>query len=1055
MVRVLNWSSPFLVLALSACAGSPPSPTLALSPDAPTTTDDIVLDITDAAELDVAVTYDVAWYRDGEIVNSVTDETTVPASLTAKGQTWLAQVTAVDDKERLSATVDLAVVVVNTAPTATVEAGPESPATDDDLVATATGLDADGDTLTYAWTWLRDGVDADVSSDTVPASMTAKGEVWTVQIVPNDGEVDGDLAEATLSVGNTPPEAARVTLDPAEVYETTTVTATAEGSDADGDGIDWTYTWSVNGVVLLDVEGPQLTGTDFDKGDRITVEAQPSDGLVDGNVVVSDEITVLNSAPSVNRAIISPTDAAEDSSLTCAGTDWTDVDGDIEGYRTGWEVNGALVSTEASLNGADFDKGDSVVCVLTPWDGTDEGEAVRSNAVIVQNTVPVLASAALTPSSPKEGDTLSVTLGTASDIDGDKITFTYAWTVDGKLAGTGTTLDSTSFAKGEVITVAVTPNDGDADGATVTSGAVTVVNTAPVMSSVTLSPASVRTNDTITASPVATDADGDTITFSYAWSVNSKPVGATGATLDGGTYFDKGDEVDVLVTPNDGDDDGSPLRSSATTILNTAPSISSVAVSPAKPTTETALGCTPSGWSDDDSDSASYIYAWTKNGTTIAKEISSTLAASNFDRDDEVVCQVTPNDGTDDGKTVSSSVVTILNAAPSVGSVGLSSTSPTTNATLTATARSVSDPDGDTVSLTYDWFVDTTRVSSTTTTSTTASLVGSFFDKGDEVYVRVTPKDASATGTAVTSATATVANTPPTIAGARILPTTLYTTSTATASLSGVKDADGDTLSYRYTWYVAGTVVGGTGSSLSGTFFSKGQVVQFVVSVSDGDSSVSRAATAVTVANSLPTAPKIALTPTTPDDTENLVCSVTAAATDADGDKLSYDIDWYLNGTLWTGRTSTTSRSGDTILAADTKATQKWQCFASAWDGSAYGPDASSGTVTVVASFTPPKVGTTGTYGVASGGDAWQVCRADSSTAWVAANTSGIYSFHAICKNFGYLGANAWGGTCGTLCGYCGTVGDERYSSTGTVGVLSGNYSATQVYYTVHWRCAR
>ncbi|MFT7521315.1 MAG: hypothetical protein ACI9MC_003466 [Kiritimatiellia bacterium] len=47
-------------------------------------------------------------------------------------------------------------------------------------------------------------------------------------------------------------------------------------------------------------------------------------------------------------------------------------------------------------------------------------------------------------------------------------------------------------------------------------------------------------------------------------------------------------------------------------------------------------------------------------------------------------------------------------------------------------------------------------------------------------------------------------------------------------------------------------------------------------------------------------------------------------------------------------------------------------------------------------------------------------------------------------------GAVRWGGTCGTVCGCCGTKGREHYDRTGTVGT----YSATQVYLTVHCRCS-
>jgi len=94
----------------------------------------------------------------------------------------------------------------------------------------------------------------------------------------------------------------------------------------------------------------------------------------------------------------------------------------------------------------------------------------------------------------------------------------------------------------------------------------------------------------------------------------------------------------------------------------------------------------------------------------------------------------------------------------------------------------------------------------------------------------------------------------------------------------------------------------------------------------------------------------------------------------------------------------------------------------------------------------PPAVGTTGNAGVNSGAN-WIVCRADAATAWVAANRGGNYNPTTACNALGYRSVDAWGGTCGTVCGFCGMDGDETYDGAG------GN--ATALTFTVHWRCVR
>ena len=92
-----------------------------------------------------------------------------------------------------------------------------------------------------------------------------------------------------------------------------------------------------------------------------------------------------------------------------------------------------------------------------------------------------------------------------------------------------------------------------------------------------LSPTSVGTNDTLTASVSAADIDSDTISYSYVWKVNGTTVAATGSTLSGVSYFSRGDSVTVTVTPTDGTTAGSAMTSSAVTVSNSAPSATAAA----------------------------------------------------------------------------------------------------------------------------------------------------------------------------------------------------------------------------------------------------------------------------------------------------------------------------------------------------------------------------------------------------------------------------------------------------------------------------------------------
>ena len=309
-----------------------------------------------------------------------------------------------------------------------------------------------------------DGQETAWDTDTVPASETHRGEVWEVTITPNDGEEEGASVSAQASIANVAPAVLTLTLAPSEVREASVVQATLSTEDADGDAVTLSYAWKVNGVVVQEGPGDSIDGALFAKGDSLQVTATPNDGFVDGVPMDSEVLTVLNTLPVVESAAIDPAELFEGSTASCVATGWQDDDEDIEGYNTRWLVDGTEASLTSTADGSSFSHLQSVVCELTPFDGEEIGTPVQSDPVTVGNTVPVLTSASLSSTAPAEGETLSVTLGSASDEDGHSVTYSYAWYAGGSVVGTDATLDSASFSKGQSVYVVVTPNDGFGDG---------------------------------------------------------------------------------------------------------------------------------------------------------------------------------------------------------------------------------------------------------------------------------------------------------------------------------------------------------------------------------------------------------------------------------------------------------------------------------------------------------------------------------------------------------------------------------------------------------------
>ena len=94
------------------------------------------------------------------------------------------------------------------------------------------------------------------------------------------------------------------------------------------------------------------------------------------------------------------------------------------------------------------------------------------------------------------------------------------------------------------------------------SATVTISNSAPVLSSVSLIPDPAYEGDSFTCSldAEAEDADGDSISYSYAWYLNGSAV--SGASSSSFSSFDRDDSVYCRVTPSDGTDSGSAMSSS-------------------------------------------------------------------------------------------------------------------------------------------------------------------------------------------------------------------------------------------------------------------------------------------------------------------------------------------------------------------------------------------------------------------------------------------------------------------------------------------------------------
>ena len=391
--------------------------------------------------------------------------------------------------------------------------------------------------------------------------------VITVTVTDSGGGSADDQALIDVMPGNGAPEVASVTITPDPAYRLDTLTCTYEDFiDPDADADASRREWHINGIAAG--TGATLSGG-FVSGDEVRCTVTPSDGESDG-LPVSDSLTISNTVPQVEAVQIIPDPATHSDMLTCTYTGFDDPDSDPDSSTILWLVNGAEAGSSPTLSEG-FSGGDTVMCTVTPFDGVDAGIPV-SDSVVIGNTPPVVTGVEILPESDVTATTVLSCTATATDADGDTPTIVLDWSIEGFGVGTGASLDlgTTATVRGEVVTCTATATDLEGVTATGTD-AVEVMNTAPELDSVTLSPEVIFTNDLVTASAAGSDADGDSLSFTYRWWVNGIEVSETSDALNGTAFFGKHDEVWVEVTPSDGVDLGDPVMSGSRMVSNTPP----------------------------------------------------------------------------------------------------------------------------------------------------------------------------------------------------------------------------------------------------------------------------------------------------------------------------------------------------------------------------------------------------------------------------------------------------------------------------------------------------
>ncbi|GEM_PF-2692505 len=257
------------------------------------------------------------------------------------------------------------------------------------------------------------------------------------------------------------------------------------------------------------------------------------------------------------------------------------------------------------------------------------------------------------PELPTSDDDLTASV-TVEDPDEDSVTTTFAWFLDGERVlelEDREVVPASATAPTQRWEVHVLASDTREETTAVADSV--IVNRAPAMVSVQITPDPAFSDDTLTAAGVGEDADGDPVTLSHSWTVSGSLVpGVDGPTL-GPEHFERGDAVVVEATPHDGREAGPALASSDVEIINSPPTVLSTSIRTATPVPQ--FWAQTLGWVDVDGDQEAYLYAWSVDGVTIGTD--PTLDYSLLTLGQTVLVEVTPTDGLEAGLPVTDSAL--------------------------------------------------------------------------------------------------------------------------------------------------------------------------------------------------------------------------------------------------------------------------------------------------------------------------------------------------------------------------------------------------------------
>lgn len=505
------------------------------------------------------------------------------------------------------------------------------------------------------------------------------------------------------------------------------------------------------------------------------------------------------------------------------------------------------------------------------------------------NGVPTAPVVSISPQVPTSADSLEVVIGQPStDPDKEAVSYIYKWSLDGLVQTALNTaiVPAAQTVKGQRWEVKVRGTDGKDESSPATAVTM-IINSVPSIS-VRIEPENPTSSEDITVIVDSADADGDDISLRYSWRVDAAVSTRTAATIpNSDTSLNQ--VWTVTVTASDGESESAPATA-VVKIGNAAPTIDEVRIQPDPATSADQLFASTGMVVDRDGDPVVLNFDWQANGVSIQNTSERTLPPGTAQRGQSVTVTVTPNDGFVDGMSVTSTAVVLGNAAPELAQVVLTPAAGSISTTFLCDASAAIDYDQDALVFSYQWFVNASAVTQT------SSLAAPFFTRGDSIYCEASVSDGMASTATVRSPSITVGNAAPSITTVSIGPAMPTEADTLVATVTGYSDPENDPEGNLYSWLVNGRQVA-TSTSINGAVFNRGDRITLAVTPHDGMSGgAAISSNALTVLNAVPSIASVEIAPTPAGTLDNLTASPLGYADLDPGDSRQFAFVWSVDG---------------------------------------------------------------------------------------------------------------------------------------------------------------